>query len=62
MKKTYCVCATLVYNGSVEVEAENAEEAYDLARQELDKLDCPDDIDGFSFGELSADYPDEDQE
>ena len=50
----YNVCCTKIYNGSVEVEAENYSEAIELARMLIDK----DKVD-WEFGEATADYAEE---
>ena len=55
MKKIYVACCTMTYNGSIEVEAETDEQAYAIARQQLEKVVCPEDIDGFDFSELEID-------
>ena len=51
--KKYTVCLTMIYNGSVEVEAASESEAVEYVADNLDTL-ATDDI--FSFGEKTADF------
>lgn len=51
MKKFEVTC-TRIYNGSIMVEAESADEAVSIAQEKLDDVD-------WQFGEQTADYADE---
>lgn len=48
----YIVTCTKIYNGTIEVEAENKEEALEIADENLDDVD-------WVFGEATADYAEE---
>ena len=49
----FIVYCTQIYNGTIEVEAENEDEAVRIVQQEkLDEVD-------FDFGEATADFADE---
>ena len=50
--KKYIVTCTKIYNGTIEVEAENKEEALEIADENLDDAD-------WVFGEATADYAEE---
>lgn len=50
--KKYIVTCTKIYNGTIEVEAENKEEALEIADENLDDVD-------WVFGEATADYAEE---
>lgn len=54
-KKRYYVNLTMIYNGSVEVEATSADEAIAYVNENMSTL-APDD--SFSFGEKTVDYAD----
>ena len=59
-KKKYGVTCTLIYNGFIEVEAENEDEAFELANEKIANDGYPGKInDDFDFGEVTADYVDE---
>lgn len=64
--KRFDVTCTMIYNGHVEIEAENAEQAIKQASEMLDSQIHDDFPDGgtfgkvdFTFGEATADYADE---
>lgn len=54
--KTFEVTCTRIYNGSVQVQANNCREALDIAREII--INNPDKI-SWEFGEETADYADE---
>lgn len=63
MAKKYGITCTMIYNGYMEIEANNEEEALELAQASLcneNGDDFPDDgrfgLADFSFGEATADY------
>jgi len=49
----YQVVCTKIYNGTIEVEADNKEEALAVAQDRLSELD---ENDEWVFGEATADY------
>lgn len=53
MKKIFNVTLTMIWNATIEVEAESAEQAIQHVQNNLDEL-APDSI--FSFGEITVDY------
>lgn len=67
MKKKYGVCCTIVYNGYIEVEAENADDAISMVEDKLNSTLGEDDFPfsgkfggvEFNWGEATADYADE---
>lgn len=65
--KTYIVNLTCIYNGTMRIEAENADEALRIAQDNMnsetlkafpDSVELPNDG-YFSFGEATADYVEE---
>lgn len=52
MAKEYYVTCTQIYNGTLTVQAESADEAVAIARERLDEVD-------WNFGEATADYAEE---
>lgn len=63
--KTYDITLTLIYNGAMTVEAENEEQALQIAQESLNDealKDFPDEVQipngSFTFGEATADYAD----
>lgn len=64
--KKFQVSCTIIYNGCIEVEAENADEAIDKVQEGLHHENGPDDFPGegsfggvhFSWGEATADAAD----
>lgn len=48
----YQVTCTRIYNGTLEVEAESADEAVSIAQERLDEVD-------WQYGESTADYAEE---
>lgn len=58
-KKRFEVCTTLIYNGYVEVYADNEEDAVNKVQEELYEKTYPSSIEGFDMGEVTADFAEE---
>ena len=52
MKATYTAYCTLVYDGSMDVEADSLEQARELLRKKIIEMDLSGNVKGFEFLEL----------